>query len=55
MSEEERRIWKLREEGKEWTDIAAELGGGAEALRKQFERACKRVKGQLDQQGAGDA
>jgi RNA polymerase sigma factor (sigma-70 family) len=55
LTEEERRIWKLREQGKEWAAIAGELGGAAEALRKQFERACKRVKQQLEQRETGDA
>src|SRR5262249_44325927 len=34
LSAEERRLADLRAEGREWTAIAAELGGSAEALRK---------------------
>ena len=43
LSAEERRLLDLRQQGREWTDIAAELGGSPEALRKQLARAINRV------------
>ena len=36
-----------RAEGAEWTDIAAKLGGTAEARRKQFRRAMNRIAREL--------
>jgi RNA polymerase sigma-70 factor (ECF subfamily) len=47
LSEEERRLLELREQGKEWTEIATELGGSAEALRKKLGRAIERVAQEL--------
>jgi RNA polymerase sigma-70 factor (ECF subfamily) len=43
LSEDERRLADLRALGREWTDIAAELGGNPEALRKKLARAIDRV------------
>jgi RNA polymerase sigma-70 factor (ECF subfamily) len=48
LSEEERRLLDLRQQGREWAEIAAELGGSAEALRKQLARALDRVAEALD-------
>jgi RNA polymerase sigma-70 factor (ECF subfamily) len=47
LSAEERRLLELRQQGREWTDIAAELGGSPEALRKQLARAIDRVGREL--------
>jgi RNA polymerase sigma factor (sigma-70 family) len=43
LSEAERQIADRRALGQEWTDIAAELGGSPEALRKKLTRAIERV------------
>ena len=47
LSVDERRILELRNEGCDWTSIAAELGGSAEALRHKLSRALNRVAEQL--------
>jgi RNA polymerase sigma-70 factor (ECF subfamily) len=47
LTEEERRLADLRALGREWSDIAAELGGSPEALRKKLTRAIERVMEQL--------
>jgi len=43
LSEEERRLVDRRVQCKEWSEIAAELGGNPEALRKKLARALDRV------------
>jgi RNA polymerase sigma-70 factor (ECF subfamily) len=43
LSSEERRVAELRGQGHTWPEVSAALGGGAEARRKQFERALDRV------------
>jgi DNA-directed RNA polymerase specialized sigma24 family protein len=47
LSPEERRLADLRLQGWDWPRIAAELGGTAEARRKQLERASRRAEAQL--------
>jgi RNA polymerase sigma-70 factor (ECF subfamily) len=47
LSDEERRLLERREEGRGWADIAQELGGSPEALRKQLARAIDRVAQEL--------
>jgi DNA-directed RNA polymerase specialized sigma24 family protein len=47
LSAEERRILELRNQGYDWAAVAAELGGGAEALRRKLSRALDRVTEQL--------
>ncbi len=47
LDAEERRLAELRAEGREWGDIATELGGTAEGRRKQLTRALDRVAQQL--------
>ncbi len=47
LSADERRLADRRAERREWADIAAELGGSPEALRKQLARALDRVSHQL--------
>jgi RNA polymerase sigma-70 factor (ECF subfamily) len=51
LTEEERRLADLRAEGCEWAEIAARLGGTAEACRKQLARALDRVERELEGSG----
>ena len=53
LSKEERLLADLRADGCEWSEIAARLGGTAEARRKQLARAVDRVEQQLNH-GEGD-
>jgi RNA polymerase sigma-70 factor (ECF subfamily) len=55
LSEEERLLADLRGQGCDWAEIAARLGGSAEACRKQLARAIDRVEQQLEQSDIGDA
>jgi RNA polymerase sigma-70 factor (ECF subfamily) len=48
LSPEERRLVELRQQGLDWEAIAADLGGSAEARRKQHARAVARVAAELD-------
>jgi RNA polymerase sigma-70 factor (ECF subfamily) len=54
LSEEERLLAELRADGCEWAEIAARLGGTAEARRKQLARAVDRVEQQLEEREVGD-
>jgi RNA polymerase sigma-70 factor (ECF subfamily) len=54
LTEEERRLADLRGQGCEWAEIAARLGGTAEACRKQLARALDRVEHQLEGGEDGD-
>jgi RNA polymerase sigma-70 factor (ECF subfamily) len=47
LSDEEKVIAELRSQGLAWTDIAAQLGGTAQARRVQLSRAVERVMRQL--------
>jgi len=47
LSPDERRLLELRNQGHDWPAIAAELGGGAGALRQKLTRALDRVAGEL--------
>jgi RNA polymerase sigma-70 factor (ECF subfamily) len=47
LSEEERQLADLRAQGREWADIAREVGGSADARRKQLTRAIARVSREL--------
>jgi RNA polymerase sigma-70 factor (ECF subfamily) len=47
LSEEERRLLELRQQGLDWAAIAVEVGGSPEARRKQLARAVGRVAGEL--------
>ena len=47
LSPEERRMADLRSQGCEWSEIATELGGTAQARRKQLSRAVDRVAEEL--------
>jgi DNA-directed RNA polymerase specialized sigma24 family protein len=54
LSDEERRLAELRAEGREWAEIAAEVGGTAQARRKQFARAIDRAAREIGLEGHGD-
>lgn len=54
LTPEERRTAELRNRGLDWTEIAAELGGNADAHRKRYVRALDRVAKELGLAGAGD-
>jgi RNA polymerase sigma-70 factor (ECF subfamily) len=43
LAADERQLLEFREHGWEWSQIAAELGGSPEALRKKLARAVERV------------
>lgn len=47
LSDEERYLADQRALGRDWADLAAELGAGADALRKKLSRALDRVAAQL--------
>src|SRR5205807_2727220 len=47
LSNEERQLADLRSLGREWADIARQVGGTAEARRKQLTRAIARVSREL--------
>ncbi len=49
-----RELVDLRAGGYEWTEIAARLGGTADARRKQLARAVDRVEHQLTGKEIGD-
>ncbi len=48
LTEWERTIFAFRRQGMSWPEIAERTGGGAEAIRKRFERALDRVGRTLD-------
>jgi RNA polymerase sigma-70 factor (ECF subfamily) len=47
MTQEERRLAELRAQGREWPEIAADLGARPDALRKKFDRALDRIAKEL--------
>jgi RNA polymerase sigma-70 factor (ECF subfamily) len=47
LSPDELRLVELRNEGRDWADIAAQLGGNPAKLRKQLSRALARVASEL--------
>ena len=47
MSDDERRLADERAQGKEWPEIAAELGARPDALRKKLDRAVNRISREL--------
>jgi RNA polymerase sigma factor (sigma-70 family) len=51
LSPEERRLADLRAQGREWAEIAAELGGTPQARRKQLARSLDRIAGELGLEG----
>jgi RNA polymerase sigma-70 factor (ECF subfamily) len=54
LSEEERNLADLRARGLEWADIASQVGGTAEARRKQLTRAVSRVARELGLEPDGE-
>jgi RNA polymerase sigma factor (sigma-70 family) len=53
LSDEERQVADLRGQGREWTEIAVELGGTPEARRKQLARAIDRIERQMEEKERG--
>jgi RNA polymerase sigma-70 factor (ECF subfamily) len=51
LTPEELRVADLRAEGRPWAEIAAALGGTAQARRRQLARALDRVAAQVDLEG----
>jgi len=47
MSAEERQLAEQRALGREWAEIAADLGGRPDALRKKLDRALQRIAREL--------
>ena len=47
LAPDERQILELRNQGHDWAAIAAQLGGGAEALREKLARGIDRVAAEL--------
>jgi RNA polymerase sigma factor (sigma-70 family) len=47
LSEDERRMADLRAQGREWAEVAAQVGGTPQARRKQLARAVDRIALQL--------
>jgi RNA polymerase sigma-70 factor (ECF subfamily) len=54
LSAEEGRIAELRGAGRSWAEVAAELGGSADARRVQFQRAVARIGRELGLEDADD-
>ncbi len=52
LTDQERRLAEERAAGRSWDEIAAAVGGSAEALRKQLARALSRVTRELNSGGA---
>jgi RNA polymerase sigma factor (sigma-70 family) len=47
LTDDERALLEQRRDGYGWQEIAAATGKSAEAVRKQYERAIKRISGEL--------
>ncbi len=54
LSDEERQVADLRAEGLAWDEVAARLGGSAQARRMQLARAVERVAGELGLDDEGE-
>ena len=54
LSPEERRLVELRNDGRDWEAIAAEVGGTAVVLRKRLSRALDRITRELGIDEAND-
>lgn len=52
LSDEERQLVDLRNEGFDWGDVAARMGGSANARRMQLSRAAERVARELGLEAA---
>jgi DNA-binding CsgD family transcriptional regulator len=53
LSDEERQLADLRSQGLSWADIAARLGGTAQARRMQLARAVERAARELGLEADG--
>ena len=51
LSAADRALLERREQGQQWSEIAAELGGSPEALRERLARALAEATRQLDPEG----
>src|SRR5262249_329028 len=51
LSQDARRMARLRAAGRSWAEVAAEVGGEPDAVRKRFERAMQRVRERLEPSG----
>lgn len=51
MSDEELHLVELRSAGRQWSEIAAQIGGTAQGRRKQMERTAERVSRELGLEG----
>ena len=47
LSPDERRLLEMRNQGHDWSTIASEIGGKAEAVRRRLSRALNRITMQL--------
>jgi RNA polymerase sigma-70 factor (ECF subfamily) len=47
LSEEERLLVELRQQGLDWASIASQRGSSPEALRKRLARAAERIAREL--------
>ncbi len=54
LTPDERALFEQRPAGHRWDEIAAATGKSAEAVRKQYERAIKRVSGELGMEEFAD-
>jgi RNA polymerase sigma factor (sigma-70 family) len=54
LTPDERALFEQRRAGHGWDEIAAAAGKSAEAVRKQYERAIKRVSGELGMEEFAD-
>jgi RNA polymerase sigma-70 factor (ECF subfamily) len=54
LTPEERQLAELRAQGREWPDIAAQVGGTSSGRRKQLTRAVNRVARELGLDGEED-
>ena len=54
LADDERYLAEQRAAGREWRDLADELGTAADALRKKLSRALDRVAAGLDLEGLAD-
>lgn len=54
LSAEELRVWDMREAGLGWDEIAEQVGGTGEAVRKRMERAFDRVRKSLEPSAGAD-
>jgi RNA polymerase sigma-70 factor (ECF subfamily) len=54
LTPEELRVADLRAEGRQWAEIAAALGGTAQARRRQLSRALDRIAAQIGLEARGD-